>query len=680
MGDGTTDPSFLKSDTEITLDPELLDSALREDLTFFFRKAFKRNTAERFDNAEQMLRAWRDSFEHIETPYVISDHADQKTAQGVACVSATFDTPISELNLGTRATNALDRNNVLTVEDLLTFPMRRLLRLRGVGNKTRREISDAVKTLRQRLGNPEKHLAQKGEVELPEDPAQVKNLSVDLMAERLLKSKGREKDTSQAIKECYLAIDPRITSPWPSQADMAPVVGVTRGRVSQVVGKFLSQSAKDAALKDLRDELPEIVRSQGGVMFLEEMVEALLVARGSSEEEPQRSRLARAVLRAAVDTERTLEEPRLVLRRDDDSVLVATSMELATAVGRLGEVADRLAEEDPLAAPSRALEQLREVEAKWEKPLSDARLVRLACLASQHASVSSRKELYPRGMSAARSLKLSHGAILGVSSLTINMVRDRVASRYPEAEPLPDRPMLDELFRECGFDFRWDPLGAEGAGCYVSSIKNATSITSASETVERLRTGQGWTEPGQISPEVADARQFEERLQRSLKQGSFLALLVNPRHYDLAQTELCRRLPLQRVDLEGLFLDALKEEAEKAKVQWNVVIATDGHPQGNDWNRLMILVSRAMQSVEASLSKSSRTLLMVYAGLLARLTRWGFSAGSRENSDDPTGYPGSGFCFRGSNHFSTARPFRSLDRDSRPHSHELARESASCER
>ena len=45
------------------------------------------------------------------------------------------------------------------------------------------------------------------------------------------------------------------------------------------VGKFLSMGQRDAALKDLRDELPEIVRSQGGVMFLEDKVEALLVAR-----------------------------------------------------------------------------------------------------------------------------------------------------------------------------------------------------------------------------------------------------------------------------------------------------------------------------------------------------------------------------------------------------------------
>ena len=55
-GDGTTDPSHLSPQTEITIDPELFDAGLRERLTGFFKKAFRRNINERFDNAEEMLR------------------------------------------------------------------------------------------------------------------------------------------------------------------------------------------------------------------------------------------------------------------------------------------------------------------------------------------------------------------------------------------------------------------------------------------------------------------------------------------------------------------------------------------------------------------------------------------------------------------------------------------------
>ena len=71
-------------------------------------------------------------------------------------------------------------------------------------------------------------------------------------------------------------------------------------------------------------------------------------------------------------------------------------------------------------------------------------------------------------MPAARTLKLSQGALLGVRTLTVAQIRERVESRYPEAERLPDRPELDELLREAGFELSWDPAARDGAGCYVS--------------------------------------------------------------------------------------------------------------------------------------------------------------------------------------------------------------------
>ena len=43
-------------------------------------------------------------------------------------------------------------------------------------------------------------------------------------------------------------------------------------------------------------------------------------------------------------------------------------------------------------------------------------------------------------------------------------------------------------------------------------------------------------------------------------------MLVNPKYYDRARRELCRRFPLQLVDFEGMFLDALQETADNAKV------------------------------------------------------------------------------------------------------------------
>ena len=65
-GDGTTDPSHLPPGTEITINAEAFDPGLREALTAFFQKAFRRDVTERFDNAEEMLTAWRECFKDIE--------------------------------------------------------------------------------------------------------------------------------------------------------------------------------------------------------------------------------------------------------------------------------------------------------------------------------------------------------------------------------------------------------------------------------------------------------------------------------------------------------------------------------------------------------------------------------------------------------------------------------------
>ncbi len=200
--------------------------------------------------------------------------------------------------------------------------------------------------------------------------------------------------------------------------------------------------------------------------------------------------------------------------------------------------------------------------------LTDARLLRLAAAASKNAAVSSRQELYPRGMDAARAIKLSQGAIYGVPTLTVAMIRDRVSGRYPEAAPVPDRPQLDTLLQAAGFDFEWDSNG-KGGGCYVARIRDVVSITSGSESISRAQTSLGAPARAQttqeITPEIADARQFEERLERGIKEGSFLALIVNPKCYQRAINELQNRFPVEVIDVEGLVVDTLRDVAAMRK-------------------------------------------------------------------------------------------------------------------
>jgi hypothetical protein len=252
-------------------------------------------------------------------------------------------------------------------------------------------------------------------------------------------------------------------------------------------------------------------------------------------------------------------------------------------------------------------------------------------------------------MDAARALKLSQGALYGVRSLTVEQIRERVSSRYPEAAPLPERPALDDLLRATGFDFQWAVV-AEAAGHYVSRTRETGSISSGSESISRMPTAVMPHAGEEITPEIADARQFEERLQRGVREGSFLALLVNPKYYQQACQELCARFPLRLVDFEGLCIDALHQVADKAKVNWELVLRTDATPNEGDWDKLMLLVRRAIPLVEEQLAKADKPMLMVYAGLLARYDQMAVLERLRDKVGRRDGIPGLWLLIPGDQH------------------------------
>jgi hypothetical protein len=375
-------------------------------------------------------------------------------------------------------------------------------------------------------------------------------------------------------------------------------------------------------------------------MALEELAAALLVARGSVQDDPIRTRRAIAVLRSAVEVERSLASPRFFLRRDGDRVLLATTPELLSYGRQLGDGADQLAAADPLVSPERSLAQLQAVlPPVGSLPLPDSRLLRLAAAASHRAALSSRQEFYPRGMEAERALRLAQGALYGVKVLSECQLRERVSSRYPEAQPLPDRPRLDDLMQAIAPTLVWNPRAYSGQGGYESPVREGSSIAS-STTLSRLSTTPGTLGPQEMTPEQADRRQFEERLQRGIQSGSFLALLVSPHRYQRARAELAQRFPVQEVDYEGLFLDCLRQVADKAEVVWSNVLEADTTPNEGSWNKLMLLVGRAMPLVEEELLKADHTILLIYPALLARYQQMTLLERLRESIGRPGGIPG----------------------------------------
>ncbi len=300
-----------------------------------------------------------------------------------------------------------------------------------------------------------------------------------------------------------------------------------------------------------------------------------------------------------METENLRDEPKYVLRRVGSNALIATDMSLADYAAALGQRADQIAKEDPLVPPARVVEMLREVPLPPEaEPLGDARLVRLAAAASQAAAISSKQEIYPRNMDAGRAIKLSHGGLVGVRFLTPEQIRQRVSSRYPLAAALPGRPQLDKLLADAGLELAWNP-DHPGGGAYVSTARNVLSVSDVSSTVPRYSTGARTSGtpaanflPAYVPPEVAEARAFEERLRYAERHGSFLALTVKMNLYERARQELTTRFATRPLDLERVFLDALRQAADEVGADWTVVVNADAADRrSEDWRNLNHLIA-----------------------------------------------------------------------------------------
>jgi serine/threonine protein kinase len=616
-GDGQSDPALL--DCEATLDTDLFDPELREGLAAFFATALRRDARQRFDTCEDMLRAWRRAFEAERPAAAAEARPDDRAARAAALAAVAPEHQVALLSLSTRALNALERLHIVTVADLLRFPVADLYRLRGVGNTTRKELGEVVLALHQRFPGiaPARRgrarRAQPAEVAAAEGGAP----SVDALFDTLFPTSERDGNAIVAVlcaaRRGVEGMPAALAaSLWPSQTDVARALGLTPARVHQALAGARQRWAKLPAMTRLRHDIVALLDAAAGVMTPSELAAALLGLRGSARIEPRRGEQALAVVRAACETERGTDEPRLVVRRSQTRLLVARDDELIDYAERLGAAADRTAAAEPLLPPGRVIELLRQVDAPEGRAPADARLVAVAAAASSTAAVSSRLELYPRGMDAARAIRLAAGALLGARELTVEQIRERVRGRYPAAADLPERPALDGLVRDAGPDLQWSAEVRR----YVSRSQGDTR---SSTSLARQRTASG--EPPETA-EVANARAFEQRLRHAARPGAFLALTVAPRNMALAAGELRRRFAAHAVSVDAVLLRHMRAEAERLGASWDTVLRADAAPADSaDGRRLRQLVHRALPAAERELLAGDGTVLLAHPGLLARYDR-----------------------------------------------------------
>jgi hypothetical protein len=615
---------------EATIEADAFDPVVREPLAQFLTKALRRDFRERHDNAEEMLRAWRAVFERAST-------AHPATVGGFEAIAliATAQTTMAELGYSLEAQDVLERMGIHNARELLAVDRIKFRYLRGVGDKFRKEIRLKGKDLARlrpdlTQGRGSVHDVAEGQAEDAKVPITVNELAESLLPRR---PAGDDRPEEGALAY-YLGIDDAVSAgQWPTLGAVTDATGMERGTLTTVLVKARERWLKNKAFTEVRNQFAALLAGQGQVMTAHELAQALLALRGCAiEADTERLRQASAVVRAAMEAESHLDKPRFEVFDHDPVPLVATSSAWAGYARQLGAVADDCALADPLMPPGRVMEALEAVRpppavGEADGPMfsatatPSARILRLATMASGKAALSSRQEIYPRGMPGLQALKASMNALLGASECKVRDLQDRVRGRYPEAEPLPERPLLDRLLEESGAPLLWEPSAADGAGAYRrnSSVGGETSGTT---TLYGRYTTMSGGSPSQPPAAVIDAQAMEARLQRGLQQGGLLVLTVEPRLARHAEAELRRRFPapaLQVLDVDALLLREMHTQADALRVDWAAVLRADAADSSSrDWRNLLSLVQRAVPALRQALLQSTQPLLVVNAGLLAR--------------------------------------------------------------
>lgn len=617
FGDGRSAPAAVAA--EAAIDEEAFEASVAPQLAALFRTALRREAGQRFGTTQELLRAWRDAFERAAP-------STGRTEEGPLDARATarragLDDPLVALGLPPRVLELLERRGAATVRSALAVDLLELSSTPGVGNQTRRETRALIHALRERFAD---ELADVGE----------SALSIDQLVHRLV-PRGADKQ-QEHFCEALLGLDePTLVDPgvgqhgaWEPLVELAARLRLNAESAAGAMETARGRWLRTQALTPLRREIEAALTGEGCVLTVDELAAALLSRRGSSRTGAERARQAHAVARAAVEAEAGRKDARFVLHRHAGTPIVAATvgaggqpidgLALAAYAASLGARADALSDADTPLPPGRARDELRAVTApEGIDALQDIRLVRLAAAASTRAAVSGRLELYPRGLEARRALALARGALLAFGRARPEMIARRVASRFPDAEPLPPRPELDELLADAGVGLVWDPT----AGSYRAAEPGPTGT--ASTRFPRRPTIHAGSPPVD-DPEVLDAAGFERRLAGSASQGGFLCLVTHPAALAHARGELGRRFDARDVSLDRVLLHHLRLAGERRNVDWErVLIADAAAPDSVDWSNLNRLVADAVVTAERELLDTEGVVLATDPGLLARYGQLG---------------------------------------------------------
>lgn len=600
--EGGTRPRGPKDAIGFTADT--FEPAVSAGMLGFFTQAFAPDVADRFRTVESMTRAWTAVFADLDAP---GQGHDDVPGPDAAASAATLDTPLTEAGLSPRALSGLRRLGVSTVRDLLARNPVEVNAIGGLGERYRKEIQARIRQWRADLQAP--HPSQ---AEADIDPTAGVG-AVEVVLERLLTSGKRRKgdDAVRALLDGTSGEQRVDVGWWPSVADVAVATESSRSDVSDALSAAVVRWTKQPALQDVLDEVFAVLETSGRVATVTEVSTALLRKHGSAAPPDERFRRAVGLVRAAVEVDAAAADPRLAVRRlsrpgGAPRVLLAVEapgpgalsaealLDLAEA---LGQAADALLEAGEPVPHSRAGAVLQSM--PGASGLDADRVLRLAALTSRSAALSAGGELYPRGMSwqvAVRSVLVG----LGLRSIDVAGIRRRVSVRFPEAQEVPGRPVLDAVVEEAIPGMRPDGDRFERA----EPTTAATALTGRSQT-------RSQTEP---------ARDVLTALRSSLGSRSAMTLCARPERYDATASALGEAFPeLVTVDVAAELVRAARDLAAEEGAEWATVEQLDAQPPGSQGGAMLrAFLQPAIEARWEQLMASESPLLLLHAGPLLR--------------------------------------------------------------
>ncbi|MET8046553.1 BREX system serine/threonine kinase PglW [Streptosporangium sp. NPDC005286] len=654
---------------------DAFDPAVRDGLVAFFRKALHRDVARRFSDLKPMRDAWKRIFlEMAETvpsgPRVsrhpapaVSEQADSAdVAPAIAdaepesaerqrdrlAAEVTRDTHLSAAGLTPAAESFLYGLGVTTVGELLDYSQRNLVNAPGLGAKTRNEIQRRQREWGERLrqapvspltpegrraaaeelgllGAAESALVNalavgEGADDLPRRA--LRSVSLDTLVTLLVPELRKNESNRNEVEMVRLLLrlpDERGELPdidvWPKQRKIADTLGLSAGRIPQMLKTQRTRWKKLPAVRTLRQEILDLLAGLGRVASAAEIADALTVRRGTRlQGHEQRRALALAAVRAVVEVEQLVPEEsefRHAANREARDEVIGAGL-LALEVGendapdtpsapglldyahRLGRVADRLAKLDTLPTATTVLAELGAITPppgaiEWD----ERRMVELAVTASRNAAATPRLEIYPRDLPLVRALRLTQAGLVrlipGVPEgrqpgLTGEDVHERLRARFPEltdgrgGRALPTGGALTKALRDAGFDLTLFTRDDTGTLRYLPTRMDIASSYLTVRAWRHTTYSSGATRYAD-DPQIAGAVRTEERLSASVRRDGFRVLTVRAGLSRQAVAELAAesgRFEAEVVSVTELFLQVMHELVPPGtKPTWDTLLRAD---------------------------------------------------------------------------------------------------------